>query len=75
MNRIKCCEKCEKRAFKCHKTCTEYATEKTVIAILEVERNKENQLRDDSWSISARRAKKQAGNWKRIKKDKRLGQK
>lgn len=75
MSRVKCCKDCKKREIGCHKPCPEYAAEAILNILLEGERKKVNQLRDDSWSISERRVRKRAGNWRWKKKDKRLGQK
>ena len=73
MSRSRCCNNCAKREIGCHSTCEAYAAEVILATLLDSERKKKNQSRDDAWSISERRNKgrKKAG----YTYDKRLGQK
>lgn len=75
MSRIRCCEKCTKREIGCHTHCEDYAAEVILNILMETDRKKENQLRNDEWTVSTRRAKQRIGNWRWKKNDKRLGQK
>ena len=75
MSHTKCCKDCTKREIWCHSRCEAYAAEVILRVLLDGKRKKENQLGNDNWSISMRRARKRAGNWRWKRKDKRIGQK
>lgn len=75
MNRSECCEHCEKREIGCHSPCEKYAAEVIFNTLMYGKRKQENQLRNDEWAVSIRRAKQRTGNWRWKKNDKRLGQK
>lgn len=75
MNPIRCCDKCTKREIGCHSPCEKYAAEVILNILLEGDRKKKNQLRNDEWAVSTRRAKQRTGNWRWKNHDKRLGQK